>query len=99
MLFNLYPNIKIAYNLNQQLRGIYNNNNDKHIAMTKLAHWYKNVEESGFKNFNILLNTITFNYQSILNYFNNRSTNTSAESFNAKIKAFIGSRHIVVGKY
>ncbi|WP_141672848.1 transposase, partial [Flavobacterium crassostreae] len=27
-------------------------------------------------------------YQSILNYFDNRSTNASAESFNAKIKAF-----------
>ncbi|WP_244307308.1 transposase [Flavobacterium fluviatile] len=33
-------------------------------------------------------NHITFNYRSILNYFENRSTNTSAESFNAKIKAF-----------
>jgi transposase len=88
MLFGLYPDIKTAYNLSQQLRGIYNNNNDKHIAMTKLAHWYRNVEESGFKNFNILLNTITFNHQSILNYFDNRSTNASAESFNAKIKAF-----------
>jgi transposase len=88
LLFGLYPDIKTAYNLIQQLRNIYNNNNNKHIAMTKLAHWYKNVEESGFKNFNILLNTITFNYQSILNYFDNRSTNASAESFNAKIKAF-----------
>lgn len=88
LLFGLYPDIKTAYILIQQLRGIYNNNNDKHIAMTKLAHWYRNVEESGFKNFNILLNTITFNYQSILNYFDNRSTNASAESFNAKIKAF-----------
>ncbi|WP_428233126.1 transposase [Flavobacterium sp.] len=37
---------------------------------------------------NILLNTITFNYQSILNYFDNRSTNASAESFNTKINAF-----------
>ncbi|MDN3675100.1 transposase [Flavobacterium branchiarum] len=49
-----------------------------------MAHWHRKVEESGFKNFNILLNTITFNYQSILNYFDNRSTNASAESFNAK---------------
>ncbi|MFV5684844.1 transposase [Flavobacterium sp. GB2R13] len=60
----------------------------KHIGMTKLAHWHRNIKESGFKNFNILLNTITFNYQSILNYFDNRSTNASAEFFNAKIKAF-----------
>ncbi|WP_281638442.1 transposase [Flavobacterium marginilacus] len=88
LLFGLYPDIKKAYGLSQQLRGIYNNNNDKHVAMTKLAHWYRNVEESGFKNFNILLNTVTLNYQSILNYFDNRSTNASAESFNAKIKAF-----------
>ncbi|MBF4488257.1 transposase, partial [Flavobacterium sp. CSZ] len=88
LLFGLFPDIKKAYSLTQQLRGIYNNHNNKHIAMTKLAHWYRNVEDSGFKNFNILLNTITVNYQSILNYFDNRSTNASAESFNAKVKAF-----------
>ena len=34
------------------------------------------------------MNTIKINYDSILNYFGNRSTNASAESFNAKIKAF-----------
>lgn len=88
ILFELYPDIKTAYYLSQQLRSIYNTNNDKNVAMLKLAHWYKKVEESGFKNFNIVLNTITVNYQSILNYFDNRSTNASAESFNAKIKAF-----------
>jgi len=88
ILFELYPEIKTAYYLSQQLRSIYNTNNDKSVAMLKLAHWYRKVEESGFKNFNIVLNTITVNYQSILNYFNNRSTNAAAESFNAKIKAF-----------
>jgi transposase len=55
--------------------------------MLKLAHWYRKVEKSGFKNFNIVLNTIKINYQSILNYFDNRSTNASTESFNSKIKA------------
>lgn len=88
ILFELYPEIKTAYYLTQQLRSIYNTNNDKNVAMLKLAHWYRKVEESGFKNFNIVLNTITVNYQSILNYFDNRSTNAAAESFNAKIKAF-----------
>ena len=38
--------------------------------------------------FNTIANTISLNYRSILNYFINRSTNASAESFNAKIKAF-----------
>ena len=88
MPFGLYPDLKKAYNLSQQLRGIYNNSNDKHNVMTKLAHCYRNAEELGFKNFNILLNTLTLNYHSIFNYFNNRTTNASAESFNAKIKAF-----------
>ena len=41
-----------------------------------------------FKAFNIVANSISLNYQSILNYFDNRSTNAAAESFNAKIKAF-----------
>ena len=86
LLFELYPDVKKAYILSQQLRAIYNN--DKNVAMLKLAHWYRKVEESGFKNFNIVLNTITVNYQSILNYFDNRSTNTLAESFNAKITVF-----------
>jgi transposase len=88
LLFELYPDIKKAYDLSQELRTIYNSNNDKNVAMLKLAHWYRKVEQSGFKNFNIVLNTITVNYHSILNYFDNRSTNASAESFNAKIKAF-----------
>jgi transposase len=47
----------------------------------------KKINKSGFLNFNLVLNSITVNYQSILNYFDNRSTNASAASFNAKIKA------------
>jgi transposase len=31
---------------------------------------------------------MSIHYQKILNYFDNRSNNVSAESFNAKIKAF-----------
>ncbi|MBU3122886.1 transposase [Sinomicrobium sp. 2019215] len=46
------------------------------------------MEESGFKSFQTVANSIRLNYRSILNYFVNRSTNASAESFNAKIKAF-----------
>jgi len=56
------------------------------------------VEIAGFKSFNSVVNTIKNNYNHILNYFNNRSTNASAESFNAKIKAlrrqFRGVRNV-----
>ena len=88
ILFSEYPNLEKAYNLQDKLRKIYNQNTVKSIAMLKLAHWFKEVEESGFKSFSVLKNTITHHYSDILNYFENRSTNASAESFNAKIKNF-----------
>jgi len=88
ILFKEYPKIKKAYDLSNQLRNIYNHSVDKGIAMTKLAQWYNLVENSEFKSFRVVVNTISLNYKQILNYFGNRSTNASAESFNAKIKAF-----------
>lgn len=88
ILFDQYPDIKIAFGLVQGLRDIFNKETSMQTAYTKLAHWYKEVENTGFKTFNTIANTITLNYRSILNYFINRSTNASAESFNAKIKAF-----------
>ena len=88
ILFKEYPLIKKAYALVQGLRSIFNRDTDIKVAYTKLAHWYKDVEESGFKSFQTVANSISLNYRSILNYFINRSTNASAESFNAKIKAF-----------
>lgn len=88
ILFKEYPEIKEAYLLSQKLRNIYNNNTDKTVAIAKLALWYNDVEKLGIKSFSTIMNTIKINYDSILNYFDNRSTNASAESFNAKIKAF-----------
>ena len=88
LLFREYPEIEKAYNLSQALRQIYNTDKGKGVALTKLAQWYDQVEKSGFKSFNTIMNTISLNYESILNYFDNRSTNAAAESFNAKIKAF-----------
>jgi len=46
------------------------------------------IEELGFKSFNTIARTIQNNYETILIYFDNGSTNAPAESFNAKIKAF-----------
>ena len=65
ILFEQYPDIKIAYDLTQNLRNIFNTANSIQTAYTKLAHWYKNVEISGYKTFNSIVNTITNNYRSI----------------------------------
>lgn len=57
----------------------------------KLALWYNDVEASAIESFRTVSRTIETHYLGILNFFNNRSTNASAESFNAKIKAFRAS--------
>jgi transposase len=88
VLFHYYPDLKKAYNLCRELGGIYEGVKDKRVALTKLAQWYNKVEHSGFKTFNTVRNSLQHHYQSILNYFENRSTNASAEAFNAKIKTF-----------
>jgi transposase len=87
VLFKWYPDIKIAYYLTMSLRHIYHTVRDKRIAFTRLAKWYEDVEQSGFKQFNTVKKSIAAHYQYIIIYFDNRSTNASAESFNAKIKA------------
>ena len=88
ILFKLYPDIKEAFSLVHSLRCIYNQKHPKNVAIAKLALWFNRVTDSGFKSFNSISATVYSHYDKILNYFNNRSTNASAESFNAKIKAF-----------
>ena len=88
LLFEQYPDIKKAYNLTHSLRMIFSHTKDKAVAYTKLAKWFNQITESGFKSFNTISATIYTHYPEILNFFDNRSTNASAESFNAKIKAF-----------
>lgn len=88
LLFELYPDIKKAYELSQSLRNIFSETRGKIYATTRLARWHEQVAQSGFKSFNTISRTIQNHYLTILNYFDNRSTNASAESFNAKIKAF-----------
>ena len=88
LLFKRYPSIEKAYELSQELCYVFENNTDKNVARLKLALWYEKVEKTEFKSFNTISRSIQMHYKTILNYFNNRSTNASAESFNAKIKEF-----------
>jgi transposase len=96
ILFENYPDLQQAYSLTHSLRMIYNKNTIKDAARLSLAQWYDKVEKSGFKSFNTIAGTIYEHYDEILNFFVNRSTNASAESFNAKIKAFRASLRGVI---
>lgn len=88
ILFREYPAIEEAYRVSMRLTEIFNTKYAKGVAITKLAHWYNDVENLNSKFFNSVINTMQNNYGTIANYFDNRSTNASAESFNAKVKAF-----------
>lgn len=88
ILFREYPAIEEAYRVSMKLTEIFNTKCSKGEALTKLAHWYNEVERLNCKFFNSVIQTMQNNYATITNYFENRSTNASAESFNAKVKAF-----------
>jgi transposase len=75
----LYPDIHAAYQLSQQLNWIFESTKEKIYAYTRLAQWHEKVTKSGFKSFNTISKTIMNHYKTILNYFDNRSTNASAD--------------------
>lgn len=88
ILFEQYPAIEEAYYVSMDLTQIFNTRCSKEVALTKLARWYNQVERLNCKFFNSVITTMQNNYGSIANYFERRATNASAESFNAKVKAF-----------
>lgn len=88
ILFSLYPDLEQAYSLTDELRRIYSSSKEKGVAYTKLARWFNHVEDAGYDSFRIVRDTVYENYRDILNFFDHRSTNASAESFNSKIKNF-----------
>lgn len=88
LVFERFPDLKKAYDLAEELSNIFTNTTEKIYGLTRLAKWHEKVRQSGFKSFNTVARSIENHYKTIVNYFDNRSTNASAESFNAKIKAF-----------
>lgn len=88
LLFERYPELKKAYKLSLRLGEIFKVCKSKEQAFKRLALWYNDVEDSAIEAFRTVSRSIQAHYLAILNFFTNRSTNASAESFNAKVKAF-----------
>jgi len=88
LLFLQFPKLKQAYDLGIALGDIFNKCKDKKVAFTKLGLWHNQVEHAGIASFESVARSIAAHHPYILHYFDNRSTNASAESFNAKLKAF-----------
>ncbi len=87
ILFEKYPIIKTAYALVLNFRNIYLNT-DKATALNRFKQWKDQVVEAKIEEFNTVVNSLEYHLDNILNFFNNRSTNAYAESFNSKIKGF-----------
>jgi transposase len=88
LLFERYPELEKAYGLATDLGNIYRQCTSKEQAFKHLALWYNKVEDAAIASFRTVARSIQQHYINILNFFNNRTTNANAESFNAKIKNF-----------
>jgi transposase len=90
ILFQEYPQLQDAYELSMQFRGIYEHAKSPDDGKQRLQRWYESVTErlEAFPNFETPMQTIQLHEETIVNYFHDRRTNASAESFNAKIKNF-----------
>lgn len=98
ILFEEYPDIRMAYGLCHSLRMIFTKNTIKDAARLSMARWYNKVEAAGFHSFNVIAATFYEHYDEILNFYNNRSSNAMAESFNAKLKLFRANLRGVIDK-
>ena len=88
ILFKEYPQLRSGYGLSMMFRSCYERNMTIPTARKSLRLWYKKVEKKDIDSFITAAESIRLHETTILNYFINRSTNASAESFNAKIKGF-----------
>ena len=88
ILFSTFPDLKKGYELSMMFRSAYEYSKTSKEAKKKLDNWYVKVEEKKFKSFIIAAHSIRNHEGWILNYFPERETNASAESFNAKLKGF-----------
>jgi transposase len=87
ILFEKYPLLKSAYYLTLSFRNIYKNTS-KTLARTQFEQWKQKVIAMKINQFNTVVNSLEYHLDNILNFFDNRSTNANAESFNSKIKGF-----------
>lgn len=88
ILFRMFPRLEQAYDIYLELVDIFNKKSKPAEARLNLAKWYNRIVDFGDDDFSKVIDTFENHNQTIINYFEERLTNASAESFNAKIKAF-----------
>lgn len=87
LLFEKYPLLQKAYGLSCSFRSFYHTTT-RTSAESALRTWYEKVDREKIPEMSAAALTVRAHEGRILNYFEHRSTNAAAESFNAKIKGF-----------
>jgi len=85
--FARYPHLQTTYDHAMRLRSIYEQKH-KAIAAEHIQDWINDSHTYYKEEFATAANSVSNHMDTILNFFNHRSTNANAESFNAKIKLF-----------
>lgn len=88
ILFTEYPDIEQAYWLSMNFRNIYQCATSIPEAKAAMDEWFKKVDQYDQASFVTAAESIKNHYETILNFFVNRTTNALAETFNSKLKAF-----------
>lgn len=88
ILFQKFPDIEKAYKLGLEFRNIYETKDTPENMRPRFRAWYEKVSKSEIEDLMSAACTVERHETRILNYFNHRSTNAGAESFNAKLKGF-----------
>jgi transposase len=86
LLFRYSPQLKLAYELQQQLTTIFDQPIAPATAKTKIRAWIKRVAKSGLRCFDNFLNTLRRWWQEIINYFAYRENSGFVEGLNNKLK-------------
>lgn len=94
LMFARYPRIKEAYSLICSARSIFRDKDlSKDMARKRLHQWYDEVSSCTLREIKSARDCIKSKEEEALNYFDNHSTNASAESLNSKIKGFKAQLH------
>jgi transposase len=86
LLFECAPDLKRAYDLRENLTGIFETDHSKESGTAAIKRWMKSVSEGGLSCFDSFMTTLENWMDEITNYFVNRRTSGFVEGFNNKVK-------------
>ncbi len=85
-LFRFAPDLKRAYDFQNRLTDIFDQNLSVQTASTKIRQWIIQVAKSGLRCFDKFIDTLARWWNEIMNFFVARETSGFVEGFNNKIK-------------